>query len=130
MSNNIIIKEQQAREAKSIIETSNRTQDGIKSLLDTMDQNKKVLVSWKEELERLKDAAMPEQIKEEELNKIMNRYDVEINRMQKDLNPLLVQMEDLKKRSHTLYTILKEEWPGYSDDELKKALQLAIINLI
>lgn len=59
-----------------------------------------------------------------EVESLMIKLDKDYNIMKLKLKPYLDKIEELKKRSEILYTTLKENYPGYTDSEISKALTI------
>jgi len=125
-NNKLIVEEHYAREAMRILKEYQEILNSLDLIQKDVDNCKDSLMNYQTDLEDLKLKSQPEKFKEQELHRIMIKYDKEINKMQENMQPHLLKLEDLKKSSHTLYGIFKERWPQSTDDELKQALSIAI----
>lgn len=116
------IEQQYVLEAKNIIIEYDKVNSVIKDVQSALNSSKNAILEFQSQLEALKFKTAPDKIKEQEMNSLMIDYEAKINKMQSDIKPHLEMLENLKKRSHVLYGILKEKYPGASDEQLKTAL--------
>ena len=118
----IKIEPQYVLEAKRIINEADKVTAAVGDVQSALSTSKNAILKFQTELEALKNKSEPDKIKEQEMFRIMTEYEKDINSMQTKIKPHLDLLENLKKASHILYGILKEKYPGASDDQLKNAL--------
>lgn len=119
---NLVIEQHYIKEAKRIIDTYKNVIDDINIFETTLIDNKDKLLKLKENIDDLRENQGTNLLKRSQLTDFMNSYEIEINKMQDQMLPYVKQLEKLKKDSNTLYGILKEKYPGVSDEDLQKHL--------
>jgi hypothetical protein len=118
----IKIDEIHTREAARIMDTYQSLLVEIAPLEEEMKLKRQKLVNIKGEVDALKDRHMPEAVKNEMLVGIMTDYEREVNKLQETTTPLIDKLEQLKKDSYKLYSLLKDKNRGASDEQLRIAL--------
>jgi seryl-tRNA synthetase len=114
---------------KLYIQESYRIIQEYDILINEIIQIETKMLSLKSSLKRRKDELDDLLSKEREMNKsekykalndILEKYDNEMDDIQKTLDPHLQRMEKLKKDSVQLHTLLIDKYPEYSEEELKQ----------
>jgi len=65
-----------------------------------------------------------------ELYKLIRDHEISITEEEKKVQPFIDKVDAFKKQTEILYNILKEKYPGLSDNQLKFALTNSIEKLI
>jgi hypothetical protein len=109
-------------EANRIITTYNKVVAELAVFEKTLSDNKEILLKMKDDVEDLRNSNGTDLSKKQKLADIMHSYDKEIGRLQDVMMPYVSQLEKLKKDSNVLYGVLKEKYPGASDDQLQEQI--------
>lgn len=129
MSTNIKIEQRYVLEAKRIILEYDKVKSIMGNIESTLEGHKAAVLQLQSELEKLKLKPEPEALKEQEMYQLMTNYEKTINKLQNEVKPHIELIEGLKKSSHLLYGILKEQYPGASDVQLRDALNAELAKL-
>ena len=109
-------------EANRIITNYNKVVAELAVFEKTLADNKTMLLKMKDDVEDLKNSNGTDLLKKQKLAEIMHSYDKEIGRLQDVMMPYVSQLEKLRKDSSVLYGVLKEKYPGASDDQLQEQI--------
>lgn len=109
-------------EANRIITSYNKVVAELAVFEKTLADNKTMLLKMKDDVEELKNSSGTDLLKKQKLADIMHSYDKEIGRLQDVMMPYVSQLEKLRKDSSVLYGVLKEKYPGASDDQLQEQI--------
>jgi GTPase involved in cell partitioning and DNA repair len=109
-------------EANRIITSYNKVVAELAVFEKTLADNKTMLLKMKDDVEDLKNSNGTDLLKKQKLAEIMHSYDKEIGRLQDVMMPYVSQLEKLRKDSSVLYGVLKEKYPGASDDQLQEQI--------
>jgi enoyl reductase-like protein len=99
--------------------------DAYQAYLDTL---KESVIDMQKKLEKLSKDDATELEKSAKLQKFMTDHEILINKEQTKIQPYLDNLEKLRKETEVIYSILKEQYPGASDNQLKDAILKQIKN--
>lgn len=109
------------KQAKSIRSKHIDTINQYNALLGELDKYKKELLSYQDKISKIDVNEETQQNVNEVLN-IMDEFDITIEKLNKKIQPLIKDMENLDNNAKLLYNKIKENHPNKTDEELKAQL--------
>ncbi len=113
---------QYVKQAKKIITEYHSFSNDITILQDQLVLYKNNLLEILTNLNNLEESEDTDLAKKQILLSHIDNYEINVNKLQKQIEPLLKKLETVKKDSHTLYKIIMDKYPGYTEEELQKQL--------
>lgn len=116
------IEDNYMQEAIRIMQSYDKALLNLNKYTDYIESVKESVDTMQKSLDDLVAADSPEMKKNAELYKLIRDHESELLKKEAEVKPFLDAIEQLKKDSTILYTILKEKHPGASDNQLKMAI--------
>lgn len=117
-----MIEIQYIKEAKRIIDSYNSIVKDLEIVEATIKENKEHMDKIKIQIDILHTSNEPNLLKKQQIFEIMASYEKEISKLQNVMDPYIKKLDKLKKESHVLYGILKEKYPGKTDNQLQEII--------
>ncbi len=100
--------------------------DELNTYEEILNNNKKVLLDLKDELEDITGSDLDSATQHAELMLLMEQYDKEMELLHNKIAPFIEQLDQVKKETNILYTAIRNKYPEYSDAELQEQLAIQI----
>ena len=100
--------------------------DELNTYEEILNNNKKVLLDLKDELEDITGSDLDSATQHAELMLLMEQYDKEMELLHNKIAPFIEQLDQVKKETNILYTAIRNKYPEYSDSELQEQLAIQI----
>ncbi len=120
------IEDNYIREALRIMNTYDKELKNLEKYSAYVEDLKNSVDAMHKKIDALVMDKSPEMKKNSELYTMIRDHEIELLKKEAEVKPFLDAIEQLRKDSLVLYTILKEKHPGVTDNEFK----MAIINQI
>jgi GTPase involved in cell partitioning and DNA repair len=117
-------------ETKRIIDNYNYVLSEIEKYSLTLNDKKDSMLEIQKNLNIIDRNNENELFKEQQVYQLIDKYNNEISKIEKSVKPLIDKIEITKKEISLLYTIIKEKYSEYTEDEIKDQISKQLQELI
>lgn len=115
-------------ETKRILDNFNYIFNEISNYEKTLIDKKNKMLNIKKELSVINKSNKDDLFKEQEIFKLIDTYNLEISKIEKEISPLIEKIELTKKEIAILYNTIIEKYSDYTEEEIKEAIKIQLEN--
>lgn len=119
----MIIKQIYIDQSKKIINKFNELVNRLLTYQTNLEENKQYVLKLQKQIEIIDMSSDEPLLKQNKLEKLLLEYDIKISKIEQEISPIVLEMDELKKQSKIVYDKIITEYSNYTEKEIQEQIQ-------
>lgn len=119
----MVIKQIYIDQSKKIIDKFNELVNRLLAYQKNLEENKQYVLNLQKKIDIIDMSSDEPLLKQNKLEKLLLEYDIKISKIEQEISPIILEMDELKKQSKIVYDKIITEYSNYTEKEIQEQIQ-------